>query len=78
MVGTYFIFVDINNTAMSKLNDSTTLLVPSPRLPGVANIQQKGVTGSRPWGCHILPLSQQLPVVLLARSPDDEVDASYS
>ena len=83
---------------MSKLNDSTTLLVSSPpklhnflnhydlhdvliqgpRLPGVTNLQRKGVAGSRPGGCHILPLSQQLPVVLLARPPDDEVDASYS
>ena len=58
--------------------DLHDVLIQGPCLPGVANLQQKGVTGSRPGGCHILPLSQQLPVVLLARPPDDKVDASYS
>ena len=50
------------------------VFIQGMQLPGTANLQLKGITGTRHGGCHVLPLRQQLPIVLLAWPSDDEED----
>ena len=65
---------DFNNVLVrDHLNN---LFIENSDHPGVAHLHLKRVARSRPGDRHIMPLSEQLPVVLPSWPPDYKINIS--